>query len=489
MEAQEKFPRTDRISISNTAISASYRINTLEKRALLAMAANIDTQILADINLDEINLEQYLNEQGTSVYRFCKNRVSVSNFAEALGIKGSNRGDMVSEVKRVCYSLMQRVVNLDCNSYEDYSKQKGRFHYVHWVEECALDETGQFVDYRLSEAMIPVFLALKSHFTKLYFSAERDFKRDTTMRFYELFSAEWGKAYCKDNDVLPVRITLNDFRRYFDLDDRYNPVARDRKVLYCNDDGSTNFKALNQWLIKPAIKELQEKSEFVVETKNIRDGRKVVALEFLISKTSKNDLELEEELSKLRNKLVKLEVPSRLVEVLLKRYEADTGYLLYGCEYCFKLKNKNNRKQEIEDYDNYLTAALASEWLRAKFVTKVAEDERKKKLAAERKALKEGKAVQDDAGNIRMLSDEEISAKSEAKKAVDAETEQMKKAFYELSAAEQKEVFELVVKQNGTLSRLLSGKEYDEIWNSSAFSGAIRSATKTYIGMKKYDKI
>ena len=49
------------------------------------------------------------------------------------------------------------------------------------------------------------------------------------------------------------------------------------------------FKALNQWVIKPAIKEINELTNFIVEVERKREGRKIAFLKFRISRLKQLD--------------------------------------------------------------------------------------------------------------------------------------------------------------------------------------------------------
>ena len=49
-------------------------------------------------------------------------------------------------------------------------------------------------------------------------------------------------------------------------------------------DEYTTFKSLNQWVIKPAIKEINDLTNYFVEAESKRLGRKISELKFRITK-------------------------------------------------------------------------------------------------------------------------------------------------------------------------------------------------------------
>ena len=51
-------------------------------------------------------------------------------------------------------------------------------------------------------------------------------------------------------------------------------------------DEYTTFKSLNQWVIKPAIKEINDLTNYFVEAESKRLGRKISELKFVLRKSS-----------------------------------------------------------------------------------------------------------------------------------------------------------------------------------------------------------
>ena len=62
------------------------------------------------------------------------------------------------------------------------------------------------------------------------------------------------------------------------------PLEKFRELMGMGPDDYPAFKSLNQWIIKPAIKEINELTNFFVEVEQKRSGRKIAFLKFRISK-------------------------------------------------------------------------------------------------------------------------------------------------------------------------------------------------------------
>ena len=74
------------------------------------------------------------------------------------------------------------------------------------------------------------------------------------------------------------------------------PLEKFRELMGIASDDYSAFKALNQWVIKPAIKEINELTNFFVEVEQKRRGRKIAFLKFQISRLKQLDDSEEEPL-------------------------------------------------------------------------------------------------------------------------------------------------------------------------------------------------
>lgn len=111
------------------------------------------------------------------------------------------------------------------------------------------------VEITFSDAIMPYLTQLKGQFTRVVVKNVSSLSSTYSIRIYELL-----QQFRSTNDRT---IALDDFRSMLSLDDKYQ-----------------QFKDLNKLLLKPAIAELNEKSDLAVTFETIKQGRKVIALRF-----------------------------------------------------------------------------------------------------------------------------------------------------------------------------------------------------------------
>lgn len=111
------------------------------------------------------------------------------------------------------------------------------------------------VEITFSDAIMPYLTQLKGQFTRVVVKNVSSLSSTYSIRIYELL-----QQFRSTGDRT---IALDDFRSMLDLDDKY-----------------ADFKILNRDLIKPAIAELNEKSDLTVAVETVKKGRKVTALRF-----------------------------------------------------------------------------------------------------------------------------------------------------------------------------------------------------------------
>lgn len=102
---------------------------------------------------------------------------------------------------------------------------------------------------------MPYLRQLKGQFTRVVVKNVSSLSSTYSIRIYELL-----QQFRSTGDRT---IALDDFRSMLDLDDKYK-----------------TFKSLNQLLLKPAIAELNGKSDLAVTVETVKQGRKVTALRF-----------------------------------------------------------------------------------------------------------------------------------------------------------------------------------------------------------------
>lgn len=125
-----------------------------------------------------------------------------------------------------------------------------------WVQYRAQYLKGEAkVEITFSDAIMPYLTQLKGQFTRVVVKNVSSLSSTYSIRIYELL-----QQFRSTGDRT---IALNDFRSMLDLEDKYQL-----------------FKDLNKLLLKPAIAELNEKSDLAVTVETVKQGQKVIALRF-----------------------------------------------------------------------------------------------------------------------------------------------------------------------------------------------------------------
>jgi len=125
-----------------------------------------------------------------------------------------------------------------------------------WVQYRAQYFKGEAkVEITFSDAIMPYLTQLRGQFTRVVVKNVSSLSSTYSIRIYEML-----QQFRSTGDRT---IAINDFRSMLDLEEKYS-----------------DFKILNRDLIKPAVAELNLKSNLSVSFETIKHGRKVVALRF-----------------------------------------------------------------------------------------------------------------------------------------------------------------------------------------------------------------
>ena len=224
---------------SNRLVEASYRLTTQEQRIILFMASMV--------KMDDEDFQTY--------------RIKISEFVKIIGVKGHSK---YHEVKHLTKKLLERVIVI--------KEQSGDLQ-IGWVSSAKYFNRKGFVELHFDPKLRPYLLKIKEYFTKYKLIDVIRLKRSYSIRIYELL-----KQYEKIG------------KRTFELDEI-------RKILGIGKDKYKLYGHLKSKVIKPAQKELSEHCDLTFSFNEIKKGRKVIKLEFLIipNKQKKALIEINED--------------------------------------------------------------------------------------------------------------------------------------------------------------------------------------------------
>lgn len=209
---------------ANSLIEASYRL-TLDEMRLLALT---------------IGTMNPKSEQ--QIFEF-----SVSEFVNQFPDVNADRA--YTQIKSAIERISERWVKTEDEKHvtkfrwvssQTYFKKEGRFKIA------------------LTNEIMPYLTQLKGQFTQYQINHISGFTSVHTMRLYELLTQykKIGERY----------ISVEDLKKWLQLEEKYSL-----------------WSELQRWVIKPALVEINEKSDLFVEYEPIKRGRKIVGIEFSIT--------------------------------------------------------------------------------------------------------------------------------------------------------------------------------------------------------------
>ncbi|EJN1766776.1 replication initiation protein [Salmonella enterica] len=213
---------------SNALIEASYKLTLQEQRFLLVCISRLKSGENAP----------HPDDQKTMV-------ITAVEFYEAFPDMGRQNAE--AKLREAIDRLWDRsIIIRDDDKREEFRWVQNRVQY--------LKGEGK-VQITFSDSVMPYLTQLKGQFTKVIIKNVSSLSSTHSIRIYELL-----QQFRSTGDRT---ISIDDFRSMLNLSDKYK-----------------DFKALNRALIKPAIAELNEKSDLAVTVETIKEGRTVVALRF-----------------------------------------------------------------------------------------------------------------------------------------------------------------------------------------------------------------
>jgi plasmid replication initiation protein len=209
---------------SNALVEASYKLTLQEQRLLL-------------VCIGRFNPQAEKPEKTVTI--------TAAEFYESFPAIGRQHAE--EKLKEAIDRLWDRsIIIRDQNVREEFR----------WIQYRAQYLVGEAkVKITFSDAIMPYLTQLKGQFTRVVVKNVSRLSSTYSIRIYELL-----QQFRATGDRM---IAIDDFRSMLGINNKYN-----------------TFKSLNQLLLKPAIDELNEKSDLTVTVDTVKQGRKVVALHF-----------------------------------------------------------------------------------------------------------------------------------------------------------------------------------------------------------------
>ncbi|PHM49099.1 replication initiation protein [Xenorhabdus sp. KK7.4] len=209
---------------SNALIEASYKLTLQEQRVLLMCIGKLNPQDEKPENIFQLSANEFY-----------------------LAFPDMGRENAERRLHEAIERLWDRTIVIN---------KKDEKREIRWIQEKAKYFNGEGKsEIIFADSIMPYLTQLKGQFTKIAIKNVAALKRTYSIRIYELL-----QQFKNTGDRI---ISLADFRSMLGIDDKYK-----------------TFKSLNQLLLIPSIKELNEKSDLIVSVDTVKKGRTVVALHF-----------------------------------------------------------------------------------------------------------------------------------------------------------------------------------------------------------------
>jgi plasmid replication initiation protein len=179
---------------------------------------------------------------------FKTHQLKVEDFANMAGLRIDAQYD---ELKKTTLRLMQRVMQI-------YDPEKNETIQVSWLSLAKYHHKTGYVSLRFDPALKPYLIQLKSHFTKIDIADTMKFKSIYAVRIFELLS--------QYSSIGKREFTIDDLRSYCGI----------KKAEY------DLYAGLKRYVFNRAKTEINAKTDYEVDYKEIKESRKVVSTEWTI---------------------------------------------------------------------------------------------------------------------------------------------------------------------------------------------------------------
>jgi plasmid replication initiation protein len=218
--------------MENALIEARYNLTVEEQRLVLCTIAMLD------------NVE-------TASSGFPMLRIPVKLIIEATGIHEKN----YNQIKNALQRLMGRVITIE---------DEDGFELYQWFAKAKYKQGEGFIEVQFHPDLKPYLLELKKRFTKIPLKQILQLRSKYAIRLYELL------------------------KRYEDTGFRTDYIPELREKLGVEKGEYERFFDFERRVLKPAVKEINEKTDLEVSYQKKKTGRKITHIEFEIKPKKKD---------------------------------------------------------------------------------------------------------------------------------------------------------------------------------------------------------
>jgi Initiator Replication protein len=300
-----EFNKKNFVTKSNRLIEANYKLGVVEQKIILYLASNIQPS--------DSDFQTYT--------------LSIKEFINLLGLKGNHK---YTDLRKITKELMKKVFEVRVDK---------KVIQVSWLSYVAYNESVGTIDIRFDPFLKPYLLELKREFTSYKLENVVKLKSSYAIRIYELL-----KQYEK---IQERTFLLSDLRELLGVDNLYPAYG--------------NFK---QRVLLPAQKELENKTDISFKLEEVKNGRRVSKVKFIIQSVKQNK---GDQLSLFEGNLEEFQLADTFMDRVKKlglrmgvqlTDEVIHSWEKYGRENVLLLMEKIHDRKDIDNPIGYITTVL-----------------------------------------------------------------------------------------------------------------------------------
>ncbi len=249
---------------SNNLVISKYTFTVLEQRILYAVCSQMPR------NTDD----------------FVSVRMSVSELANFCGITSANK---YTAIKQISNKLMRRIVTIPTSDGGEYTS--------HWLQSRRYYPDDSTIEFKLDSDLKKEFLNLRKAYLDIPATTLMSFKKAYSARMYLILKRILESS--KQNKY-EFEYKLSFFREKFELGKTYDKISN-----------------LKNGVLKPALDEINEKSDIHVDYEYIKSGKICSKIKFIVSMKEIAEKNNQKAISTLRPEKVMTDVEQKMYERLI----------------------------------------------------------------------------------------------------------------------------------------------------------------------------
>lgn len=180
-------------------------------------------------------------------------KIKIRDVCRASGIEG----DIDGEAYRAIYDALKKLDSFNFTLIDEHNKRDS---FVHWIRDTEIDRNpGGYISFRFDPKVTPYLFNVRKYYTQYELGTVMQMRSVYAIRLYEL-----------------VKSYENIHEKVFDLKEI-------RYLLGAEGKSYDRYSNLKQRIIDPAIWEILEWSDLNVTTIEVKQGRKVTGIRFVIT--------------------------------------------------------------------------------------------------------------------------------------------------------------------------------------------------------------